>query len=161
MQSTNPHTVSQLFRDYARKIHAKASLNDPNYLAICVMCGKIETWAEHHYPSFVTLLKESKTIQYNESDPRSRIIKRDRELMKEKVRKERGEDAMRRVPLQHENQAVPWQLYLFVIGATVFLFAVTGMIVLVALWYFYGEEWTWRELGAQVTQATQHIPQEL
>ncbi|PVF92996.1 farnesyl-diphosphate farnesyltransferase [Serendipita vermifera] len=159
MQSTNPHTVSYLFRDYARKIHAKASLKDPNYLAICVMCGKIETWVEHHYPSFVTLLKESKTIQYNDSDPRSRIIKRDRELMKEKVRRERGEDAVKRVPLQHENQAVPWQLYLFVIGATFFLFAVTGMALLIGLWWFYGDEWSWSELGVVKSSSTPHIPE--
>ncbi|KAF8217147.1 squalene synthase [Mycena galopus ATCC 62051] len=55
MRSTNPREVSLLFRDYARKIHARASPADPNFIRIGVACGKIEQWCEHYYPSFVRI----------------------------------------------------------------------------------------------------------
>ncbi|CAG7852928.1 Probable squalene synthase Short=SQS; Short=SS; AltName: Full=FPP:FPP farnesyltransferase; AltName: Full=Farnesyl-diphosphate farnesyltransferase [Serendipita indica DSM 11827] len=148
MTSTNPMAVSYAFRDYARKIHRKAVVADPNYLALCVMCGKIETWVEHHYPTFVSFTKESKTIEYNAADPRSQIVKRYQELEREKVRRERGEEAVRAIPDPHVDNVVPWQLYAFVIGATIALFAVTGMIILFALWWFYGEEWNWVDIGS-------------
>ena len=141
MSSTNPMGVAHTFRDYARKIHRKAVVADPNYLAICVMCGKIETWVERHYPSFVTFTKESKTIEYNTADPRALIVRRQNELEREKVRREKGEAAVNAIPEAHVGNVVPWQLYAFIIGATIALFAVTGMIVLFALWFFYGEEW--------------------
>lgn len=41
MNSNNPHSVAYLFRDYARTIHQKAVPADPNYLRICVACGKV------------------------------------------------------------------------------------------------------------------------
>ncbi|KAG8815290.1 bifunctional farnesyl-diphosphate farnesyltransferase/squalene synthase [Serendipita sp. 401] len=154
MQSTNPMTVAYRFRDYARTIHRKASPSDPNFLALAVMCGKIEAWVEHHYPTFVTFTKESKTIEYNTEDPRSLIIKRDHELEKEKVRRERGGNLQkgeleRLVPDRHVDQSIPWQLYVFVLGAFAFLLVFTGMVVLVSLWYFYGDDWTWKDLGTQ------------
>lgn len=135
MKSTNPHSVAYMFRDYARRIHAKASLKDPNFLAICVMCGKIETWVEHHYPSFVSLTKETKTIQYDSSDPRSRVITRYKKIEKEKS----GSTAE-----PHQQEVVPWQLYAFIISAVILLFLLAGAFVIGTLWYFYGEEWSWQ-----------------
>ena len=41
MNSNNPHTVAYIYRDYARAIHKKAVPADPNYLKICVACGKV------------------------------------------------------------------------------------------------------------------------
>jgi farnesyl-diphosphate farnesyltransferase len=74
MRSTNPREVSLIFREYARKIHAKALPRDPNFIGISVACGKvclpslsptasltdlptsqIEAWCEHYYPSFVSI----------------------------------------------------------------------------------------------------------
>ncbi|KAJ7289294.1 squalene synthase [Mycena rebaudengoi] len=55
MRSTNPREVSTLFREYARRIHARARPQDPNFVRISVACGKIEQWCEHHYPSFVQI----------------------------------------------------------------------------------------------------------
>ncbi|KAJ7464363.1 farnesyl-diphosphate farnesyltransferase [Mycena latifolia] len=55
MRSTNPREVGLIFREYARKIHARALPQDPNYIRLSVACGKIEQWCEHHYPSFVLL----------------------------------------------------------------------------------------------------------
>ena len=44
MSSNNPHTVAYIFRDYARAIHKKAVPADPNYLRICVVCGKVRPY---------------------------------------------------------------------------------------------------------------------
>ncbi|KAJ7736549.1 farnesyl-diphosphate farnesyltransferase [Mycena maculata] len=55
MRSKNPREVSLIFREYARKIHAKALPSDPNFIRISVACGKIEQWCERYYPSFVLL----------------------------------------------------------------------------------------------------------
>ena len=41
MRSTNPREVAHIFQEFARKIHAKAVPSDPNFIAICVACGKV------------------------------------------------------------------------------------------------------------------------
>jgi len=53
MASTNPRDVGIIFRDFARKIHAKAVPSDPNFIRLSVACGKIEQWCEQNYPSFI------------------------------------------------------------------------------------------------------------
>ncbi|KAJ7773287.1 squalene synthase [Mycena metata] len=55
MRSTNPREVSLIFREYARRIHARVTPRDPSFTGISVACGKIEQWCEHHYPSFIQL----------------------------------------------------------------------------------------------------------
>lgn len=41
MRSTNPRDVALIFCEYARKIHAKTQVSDPNFLKISVACGKV------------------------------------------------------------------------------------------------------------------------
>ncbi|WVF70700.1 farnesyl-diphosphate farnesyltransferase [Kwoniella sp. CBS 6097] len=55
LKATNPRDVAYIFRDYARLIHKKVHKEDPNLLKLSIACGKIEQWAEHHYPSFITI----------------------------------------------------------------------------------------------------------
>jgi len=55
MRSTNPRDVGDIFREYARKIHAKAVPTDPNFIHISIACGKIEQWCEQNYPSFIQM----------------------------------------------------------------------------------------------------------
>lgn len=45
--------VVQIFRTYIRKIHHKSTPNDPNYLRIGTLCGKIEQFIESMYPSHI------------------------------------------------------------------------------------------------------------
>lgn len=60
MNSNNPHTVAYMFRDYARAIHKKAVPADPNYLRICVVCGKVRSYLLPslglHVPFLVSVL---------------------------------------------------------------------------------------------------------
>ncbi|TNY18982.1 isoprenoid synthase domain-containing protein [Rhodotorula diobovata] len=53
--ATNPRDVAYTFRDYARKIHAKARSNDPSFIKIAVLAGRIEQWTETRYPSFIQI----------------------------------------------------------------------------------------------------------
>ncbi|POY71977.1 hypothetical protein BMF94_4986 [Rhodotorula taiwanensis] len=53
MASTNPRDVAYKFRDYARMIHAKARPNDPSFIKIAILAGRIEQWTETRYPSFI------------------------------------------------------------------------------------------------------------
>ncbi len=55
MGSSNPRDVAYIFRDYMRKIHAKARANDPSFIKIAVLAGRIEQWTEARYPSFITM----------------------------------------------------------------------------------------------------------
>ena len=41
MRSTNCREVALIFREYARKIHAKAKPWDPNFLKLSVTCGQV------------------------------------------------------------------------------------------------------------------------
>ena len=41
MRSTNPRDVAFIFRDYSRKIHARAVPDDPSFLRLSVACGKV------------------------------------------------------------------------------------------------------------------------
>jgi len=142
MKSTNPRDVGYIFRNYARKIHARASPADPNYLGICAMWGKIEAWVEHHFPSFITF--DGGKPSYSPADPRSRIIDRYRDLEKENI--------MKRGISYRQAQPTPWQLYVFVLAMTVLLFLATGLSLSGMLYWFYGETWTWRDLGAVVNK---------
>jgi len=77
MRATNPREMAYLFREYARKIHAKASPADPNFLRLSVACGKIEQWCETQYPSFVVLQPSLSGSgpghTFNASDPRTLV----------------------------------------------------------------------------------------
>lgn len=154
IKSTNPREVAHIFRSYSRRIHAKAVPSDPNYLGICAMWGKIETWAEHHFPSFVSLTHETSRPSYNPADPRSRIVDRYRDLQVSEAKRARGEDvdvdASMPKSVRRGERPVPWQLYAFVLGMTLFLFVAAGVSVWGMLWLFAGERVTWDELGAMV-----------
>ncbi|KAJ7062708.1 isoprenoid synthase domain-containing protein [Mycena amicta] len=74
MRSTNPREVSLIFREYARKIHARALPHDPNFMKLSVACGKIEQWHEHAYPSFVVLGSGGNGMSVKQTDPRGAVF---------------------------------------------------------------------------------------
>ncbi|PPQ96525.1 hypothetical protein CVT26_010453 [Gymnopilus dilepis] len=87
MRSSNPKEVGLIFREYARRIHAKASPADPNFIRISVACGKIETWCEHNFPSFVHFTKDGQQM-VNPSDARSRIVFKDQKFDAELLKRQ-------------------------------------------------------------------------
>ena len=59
MRATNPREVGLIFREYARKIHAKASPSDPCFIRISVACGKVCPSASYPFTSFSLRLPRS------------------------------------------------------------------------------------------------------
>lgn len=55
ISATNPRDVAYIFRDYARKIHARLSPDDLNYIEWCIELSRIEVWCEAHYPTYVSV----------------------------------------------------------------------------------------------------------
>lgn len=78
--AVNPRDVAYCFVKYARLIHAKASVRDPNFIKISIACGKIEQWAEHQYPSFVNVAASSgqvtSSIDVTMGDARAEIYEK-------------------------------------------------------------------------------------
>lgn len=146
MRSTNPRDVAYIFREYARRIHVKAVPDDPSYIQIGVVCGKIEQWCEHHYPSFVRMVSGgSGTTQqlFSASDARSAIAEaneeRDRELWFEKRRADiMGVDVAEAAEVakarREAAQSSNFEIYLFV-GV---FFAIFGLLVMAIV---YGLTW--------------------
>lgn len=81
MASTNPRDVAYIVRSYTRSIHQKADKYDPNFMKLSVMCGRIEQWTEHHYPSIMTISRTGgaprASINPDPKDARLRIFKRE------------------------------------------------------------------------------------
>ncbi|PWN50592.1 putative farnesyl-diphosphate farnesyltransferase [Violaceomyces palustris] len=53
IKAVNPRDVAYTFLGYARSIHKKLSPSDPNFVRWAVELGRIESWCETYYPSFV------------------------------------------------------------------------------------------------------------
>ncbi|TBU47474.1 squalene synthase [Dichomitus squalens] len=150
MKSTNPRDVAYIFRDYARRIHARALPDDPSFLRLSVACGRIEQWCERHYPSFVRLQQVSGGVQYDPRDVRTRVVQaaeaRDQALAKEKRMLEYRERAAAangkganglledRKPAQEELSTVA--LLLYVAGGFLVVLAITLGFAWVLLTYF-------------------------
>jgi farnesyl-diphosphate farnesyltransferase len=99
--AVNPRDVAYCFLKYARLIHGKTSVHDPNFVKLSIACGKvrrpkhgqwdpksgrlnlpardtqIEQWCEHQYPSYVSIGgsagKIETTISSSGDDARVRL----------------------------------------------------------------------------------------
>ncbi|TFK48357.1 farnesyl-diphosphate farnesyltransferase [Heliocybe sulcata] len=129
MRSTNPRECAYMFRDYARKIHAKASPSDPNFLRLSVACGKIEQWCERHYPSFVNVAQGQGNASqlFDPLDARTRIVQVEQKQDKELVNEKRRVDGK---PVALETPAATWEVASFVAAA----FLVVLMFSLGIVW---------------------------
>ncbi|KAF8650217.1 hypothetical protein AX16_005350 [Volvariella volvacea WC 439] len=139
MRSTNPREVALIFRDYTRRIHAKAVYSDPNFTKLSVACGKIEAWFEHNFPSFVAISYSPSgqpQIEYNPEDMRTQIVKRDdhfqRYLANKQAMSGNGTGKGKTTPAMSagENEVKTSELMLYV-GAG---FVMITSVCLLALW---------------------------
>lgn len=139
MKSSNPRDVAYIFRDYARKIHARGVPDDPSFLRLSVACGKIEQWCERHYPSFVRIQQVSGGVAFDPHDARTKIVEaaqvRDRELAREKRMAELREKTgkLERKPAEETS---PVEMMLYVGGAFIVVIAITLGFAWVLIRYF-------------------------
>lgn len=80
MRSTNPREVASIFREYARDIHARLEPRDPSYVKMGVCLGRIESWMERNYPTFVQVVDYSAQggqpqVEFTTEDVRSTIFR--------------------------------------------------------------------------------------
>ncbi|KIP07416.1 hypothetical protein PHLGIDRAFT_35427 [Phlebiopsis gigantea 11061_1 CR5-6] len=73
MRSKNPRDVAYIFKEYAQKIHAKCTADDPSFIKIAAVCGRIEKWCEDQYPSFVNMATGGQAQTFDTTDVRSRV----------------------------------------------------------------------------------------
>ncbi|AAW42475.2 farnesyl-diphosphate farnesyltransferase, putative [Cryptococcus deneoformans JEC21] len=148
MRAMNPRDVSYIFREYARKIHAKVHKDDPNLLKLSIACGKIEQWAEHHYPSFIQIGNAAGNGVQSAIDPaaiKARQEKfmadlRAKGLIKEKSGETDGdEEAKKRYEAIQNEQAVSWLMIIGVIVGMLALMAAMGGIVVWVILTVYDE----------------------
>lgn len=97
--AVNPRDVAYCFVSLANKIHAKVSVHDPNFVKLSIACGKIEQWAEHHYPSFVVISASnsgqvSSAIDAEGGDARAKLYASIVEKEKVKAQKRRQEEIL-------------------------------------------------------------------
>ncbi|KAG9073567.1 bifunctional farnesyl-diphosphate farnesyltransferase/squalene synthase [Ceratobasidium sp. UAMH 11750] len=142
MKSTNPRDVAYMFRDFARGIHAKASPADPNFLRIGIACGRIEAWAEHHYPSFITIAHSASTnstsVEMSTTDARMRIVKRD-QLRDSRLKAEAEAKRRRELGIEErkgvEQEGLPWALLAVVAAFFLGICVIAGAIVYLVIWW--------------------------
>jgi len=137
MRSTNPREVGLIFREYARKIHAKAVPTDPSFIRISVACGQIEQWCEHNYPSFVQINTEgsrSGTQTLNPADPRTGIIllEQSRAAKKNRITNGNGVHSNEREVQQTKTTTSTTEM-VYILGAFGAVVAISVMIVWLAL----------------------------
>ncbi|WRT65847.1 farnesyl-diphosphate farnesyltransferase [Kwoniella shivajii] len=165
LRSTNPRDVAYIFREYARKIHAKVHKDDPNLLKLSIACSKIEQWAEHHYPSFITVSAGSSggassaidpssndarailfTSLAKEAQDRARKEKTDKFMADLKARgviKERSPEEEAEIKRKYDamdKEGVPvLMIFGVIVGVLALMAALGGIVIWVVLKYF-GDE---------------------
>ena len=157
MKCTNPRDVAYLFRQYARRLHAKAVPSDPSFVKLSIACGRIEQWTEHQYPSFINLIAPSPSaapsaptsaLDPSTNDARLRIAagKAVLDAAKALRKKDRERNAWREAkglpPLTEEDkkklEGDGDVSYLLLAGALLALFVVMGIMasaVGALVWY--------------------------
>jgi len=95
---------------------------------------------EHHYPSFVSLTGTG-GVTLNPSDPRSRIVQRERTLESEKHTRaalEGGANGNADAGIRERLNDVgmePWRLYMYTVGVLIVVLGGTVGMVLGGMWY--------------------------
>ncbi|KAL1582564.1 hypothetical protein WHR41_08715 [Cladosporium halotolerans] len=118
-QSTqNLQLVCDVFRKYARKIHAKNKPTDPNFLEISIACGKIERFIETIFPT-----QTARTLPDAGSPPPADVVA-PVVLTPEEQEKKKQEDAANRRDM------------LIVFGAVGASLLLVSAVMLGVAWYF-------------------------
>lgn len=165
MRSKNPRDVAYIFRDYARKIHARSTPDDPSFIKLAAACGKvspphplplsllttpsfqIERWCEDQYPSFLNLGVGAGG--FNQADQRSALAEKDNErlrqqnlLRKQKELLEANADVVKAAQALREKEEEGAMHPGFYIAAAFAIVFATGIIAVYGLiWAVDNVEW--------------------
>ncbi|GAA5984030.1 hypothetical protein JCM11641_005573 [Rhodosporidiobolus odoratus] len=137
LAATNPRDVAFMFRDYVRKIHARARANDPSFIKIAVLAGRIEQWTESRYPSFI---KPGQPIPTSSEDWQPGMDARIKQLPGPS---QEVLDKRFKAQQMGEQQKMTTQDYKFLAYLMFGIFGVVGGIFGLStfgIWWFFGRE---------------------
>ncbi|WFD28517.1 squalene synthase [Malassezia nana] len=138
LYATNPRDVARIFLDFARAIHQKITPDDPNYIRWCVELGRIETWCEAKFPSYVMSASQNNSKDVRTYMFQSWVLSRERLIRQNAKDAVKNEvDAVTMARTSHEEHASMFWVLALVIFLTIFAIALLGYLGWMAAWYFY------------------------
>lgn len=145
--AVNPRDVAFTFAEYARSMHAKLTPADPNFVRWCVELGRIEAWAEAHFPSFIQHrysrnAKDVRTPMFEKwllaNDRRVRPLQYRSLERQEEFSRFLKENPARARELQ--NEQVQMRFIIFFVAVTIVTTILAlGCICFSVMWYFIGD----------------------
>ncbi|WFD03865.1 squalene synthase [Malassezia obtusa] len=141
--AVNPRDVAYIFRDYARDIHRRLYVEDPNYVRWCVELGRIEQWCESKFPSYIMT-----AARKNKGDVRAYMFERwvlDNERAIREVRASRGEKVLQPTAAESlreqrsENKTMMLITFLMIVSITGFMASI-ALICWFIVWYYIYDE---------------------
>ncbi|KAK6429844.1 bifunctional farnesyl-diphosphate farnesyltransferase/squalene synthase [Oleoguttula sp. CCFEE 5521] len=124
-------TVCEVFRTYARKIHAKNQPSDPHFLDISIACGKIERFIESVFPT-----QNAKSLRQEPEPPARTEVGEPNEVretgwvMKPPLTPEEAEKKRK------EDLEAKWDVIYIIAAVFATLFVISGVMIGVA--YYLG-----------------------
>ncbi|TIB38121.1 hypothetical protein E3P86_01818 [Wallemia ichthyophaga] len=132
MTVRNPRDVAEQFVAFSRKMHAKLSPADPNFIKLSIAMSRVEQWAERRFPSLLDF--EQGQVHFKKWDKRyitfAEFDKRvtDRETEEKRAHLIPGRTSFDDDP----NEKIPWRFVFLIMGCCLTLF----LVVAVFVWFF-------------------------
>ncbi|TIA88822.1 hypothetical protein E3P99_02382 [Wallemia hederae] len=133
MTVRNPRDTSVQFVSYARKIHAKLSPADPNFIKLSVALSRIEQWAERRFPSLLDF--DGGQVLVRRWDKRYiTFAEYDRRVTEREVAEKQADALAGKMSFETKNpeDKIPWKFFFLIVGSCISLFVVIGILV----WFF-------------------------
>lgn len=140
----NPRDVAYIFLDFAREIHDRLHVEDPNYVRWCMELGQIEAWCESRFPSYVKTVAKK-----NKGDVRSKMFERwvlRNERFIRNFRIDRGEKVLQPtakeaiVERRTEEKKLMFVTFAMIVSVTSIM-AILALASWLAVWYYLEEEY--------------------
>lgn len=143
LSAVNPRDVALTFRDHARSMHRKITPDDPNYIRWCVELGRIETWIESKFPTYVSALLSKKDVDLRAIAFEQWVRQRENVINKERrrlagvpVKDVSSSDSLKE--RRAEDTKFFFAVFLMIIAATVFMSSL-ALIGWFTCWYLLEE----------------------
>ncbi|WFD24761.1 squalene synthase [Malassezia equina] len=138
LHATNPRDVARIFLDFARSIHKKITPDDPNYVRWCVELGRIETWCEARFPSYVMSASQNSSRDVRSYMFQKWVFSRER-LVRQHAKGDVKQEADVVTQAQAKQEDVTmmfWTIATVILG-TIFVTIVLGYLCWLATWYYF------------------------
>lgn len=136
LRSTNPRDVAEIFVSFAQEIHQKLRVDDPNFARWCIELGRIQTWYEYNFPSYVMSATKGKNSDIRAHAYQSIVFSRDREARLQKMGKtEDSLDAEAEVLRLQEDHKGMYKVMFSMIAIVMAMIILLGYACWMLVWY--------------------------